>query len=362
MNLCSKKGIILRELNVDGNCLTACTKAAHYRKIKSCARRSGMLTKIISRHGLPFFMHKHRRRSGLLYGAVFGICFITVMSTMVWSINISGNNRITDEEILAVLAESGIKPGTLRKNVDAASARFHAIHSLPELSYMSVNVLGSCIEVIVAETADKAQNIDKEFPCDVVSKVDGQVAAIEVYQGTKLHSEGEAIRAGEALAGGFVELNDGSVKLKHAEAYALIRTDLSFETQTPRTLQTLTKAEEKTKTTIHFMCFNIPLYRDDGTKPTFTRHSHIVINNTVLPIGITQKIYRTYSESPTEYDDNKVMLNAAENHLTEKMKKLDRAYICSEEININSDSSSVSIRDSVLGEISAGSARKMLTE
>ncbi len=321
-----------------------------------------MLTKITSRHGLPFFINKHRRRAGLLYGAIFGICFITVMSTMVWSINISGNNRITDEEILTVLAESGIKPGTLRKNIDAASARFHAMHSLPELSYMSVNVLGSCIEVIVAETADKAQKNDNEFPCDVVSKVDGQIAAIEVYQGTKLHGEGEAIRAGEALAGGFVELNDGSVKFKHAEAYALIRTDLSFETSTSRASKTLTMTDEKTKTTIHFMCFNIPLYKDDGTKSTFTRHSHIVINNTVLPLGITQRIYRTYSENQTEYDDTKLMLNATESHLTEKLKQLNGAYICNENINISKNTDSVSISDEVLGEISAGSAQKMLTE
>lgn len=321
-----------------------------------------MLTKIISRHGLPFFINRHRRRAGLLYGAVIGVCLVTLMSTMVWSINISGNNRITDEEILAVLAESGIKPGTFRKNVDAASARFHAIHSLPELSYMSVNVLGSCIEVKVAETADKAQKTDKEAPCDVVSKVDGQIAAIEVYQGTKLHDEGEAIRAGEALAGGFVELNDGSVKSRHAEAYALIRTDLSFQTKTDRVADTLTVTREKSRTTIHFMCFDIPLYKDDDTTPTFTRHSHIVINNTVLPIGITQKIYRTYAENQINYDDNKLMLNAAEKHLTEKMKKLDRAYICNEKININSTGNSVSISEEVLGEISAGSAKKMLTE
>lgn len=297
-----------------------------------------------------------------MYGAIFGVCFITVMSTMVWSINISGNNRITDEEILTVLAESGIKPGTLRKNVDAASARFHAIHSLSELSYMSVNMLGSSIEVIVAETADKAQKNDSDLPCDVVSKVDGQVAAIEVYQGTKLHGEGEAIRAGEALAGGFVELNDGSVKFKHAEAYALIRTDLSFETSTHRKSDTLTLTDERVRTTIHFMCFNIPLYIDDGTSPTFTRHSQMVINNTVIPIGITQRIYRKYSEALTEYDNDRLMLSAAETHLTEKMKKLDGAYICSEEININNTGTSVIIKDEVLGEISAGIAKEMLTE
>lgn len=362
LNLCNRKGIELRELSVSGNRLTACTKASHYLRIKSCAVRSGMQTKILSRHGLPFFINKYRQRAGLLYGFIAGICFISLMSTMVWSINISGNNRITEEEILAVLAESGIKPGTFRKNVDAASARFHAIHSLPQLSYMSVNVIGSCIEVQVTETADTATKIDKDFPCDIVSTVDGQIAALEVYQGTKMHNEGEAVRAGEVLAGGFAELRDGSVRLRHAEAYALIRTDLDFETVTNRTVQTLTLTEEKSKTTLHFMGLNIPLYKDNGAEPTFTRHRHIIIGKTVIPIGITQKVYRTYSESVTQTDDARLMLNAAETYLTEKLRRLDRTYICSQTVDIKKENNCVIISTDVLGEISAGITKEMLTE
>ncbi len=321
-----------------------------------------MLTKITSRHGLPFFISKYRRRSGLFFGFTAGVCLIALLSTMVWSINISGNNRITDEEILAVLAESGIKPGTFRKNVDAASARFHAIHSLPELSYMSVNVTGSCIEVQVTETADKATKIAKDYPCDIVSTVDGQIAAIEVYQGTKMHKEGEAIRAGEVLAGGFVELRDGSVRFRHAEAYALIRTNLDFETNTTKTTRTLTQTDEKTRTTIHFMGFDIPLFKDNSTSPTFTRHRHIVIGKTVIPIGITQKIYRSYSETQVQADDTKLMLNAAEDYLTEKLRRLDRAYICSQTINIKKENDSIYISTDILGEISAGITKEMLTE
>lgn len=322
-----------------------------------------MVTKIISRHGLPFFINKYRRRSGLLCGFIIGVCFIALMSTMVWSINISGNNRITDEEILAVLAESGIKPGTLRKNVDAASTRFHAIHSLPELSYMSVNVIGSCIEVQVSETAYRAAEIDKDFPCDVVSTVDGQIAAIEVYQGTKMHKEGEAVRAGEALAGGFVELRDGAVRLRHAEAYALIRADMSFETVTNRTKPVLTLTDEKVKTTLHFMGINIPLYyKDSGAAPASTRHKHILIGKTVIPLGITRKIYRTYSESTTEADDSKLMLDAVENYMTEKLRRLDRVYICSQTVNIQKNSDTVCISTEILGETSAGVAKKMELE
>ena len=322
-----------------------------------------MVTKIISRHGLPFFINKYRRRSGLLCGFIIGVCFIALMSTMVWSINISGNNRITDEEILAVLAESGIKPGTLRKNIDAASARFHAIHSLPELSYMSVNVIGSCIEVQVSETAYRAAEIDKDFPCDVVSTVDGQIAAIEVYQGTKMHKEGEAVRAGEALAGGFVELRDGAVRLRHAEAYALIRADMSFETVTNRTKPALTLTDEKVKTTLHFMGIDIPLYyKDSGAAPASTRHKHILIGKTVIPLGVTRKIYRTYSENATEADDSKLMLDAVENYMTEKLRRLDRVYICSQTVNIQKDSDTIRISTEILGEISAGIAKEMEIE
>ncbi|MEE1283264.1 MAG: sporulation protein YqfD, partial [Acutalibacteraceae bacterium] len=148
-----------------------------------------------------------------------------------------------------------------------------------------------------------------------------------------------------------------------AEAYTLIRADMSFETVTNRTKPVLTLTDEKVKTTLHFMGINIPLYyKDSGAAPASTRHKHILIGKTVIPLGITRKIYRTYSENTTEADDSKLMLDAVENYMTEKLRRLDRVYICSQTVNIQKDSDTIRISTEILGEISAGIAKKMELE
>ena len=362
INLCGKDSINLWALDADGEKVTACTSAKHYRRIKSCASRSGMKTKITRKRGLPFFIRRYRKRIGLLYGAVFAVCFLSVMSTMIWSVEITGNNIVTDEAIMQSLAEAGVKYGTLRKNVDAASTRFYVMSKLPDLSYITVNVIGSCVQAKVAEHVPEPNKIDSTVPCDVVSTVDGQIAALEVYHGTKLYKEGEAVRKGDVLAGGFIELTDGSVKFKHAEAYALIRTNLDFEIISEAQTQTMINTKEKKRITLHLFGFDIPLYRKTESSPVLTRNRTLIINGIRMPLGYTCETCRTYETRNTVLTESELELSAAENYLNKKIRTLEGAYICSQDINIEKSGDEIKISSQVLGEISAGVAREMMIE
>lgn len=362
INLCAKSSITLWNLDADSEKITACTSAKHYRKIKSCATRSGMKTKINQKHGLPFFIKKHRRRIGLLYGAVFAICFLSVMSTMIWGMEITGNNLVTDEEIIEALAAAGVKYGTMRKNVDAASTRFYVLNKLPNLSYITVNVIGSCVQAKVAEHVPEPSKIDTEAPCDVVSTVDGQIAALEVYHGTKLYKEGEAVRKGDVLAGGFIELTDGSVKFKHAEAYALIRTNLDFESTASAQAEVMVNTKEEKRLTLHVFGFDIPLYGKAAGTPVLTRNRTLIIGGIRMPFGYTCKTYRTYEVQKRKLNSNELALTAAEDYLDKKIRTLKGAYICSQDVRIGTERDSIKISSEVLGEISAGVARETLIE
>ncbi len=320
-----------------------------------------MRTKIESKQGLPFIISKHKKRIGLFYGAVIAAAFLSVMSTMIWSINISGNNVVTDEQILKALEETGVRHGTFRKDINAATVRFNVMSKIPELSYLTVNVLGSCLEVEVAEQTDEPHVADKSLPCDVASTTDGQIAALEVYHGTALHKQGEAVRAGEILAAGFIELTDGSVKLCHAEAYALIRTDITFECTAQRSIETLNKEEEKSYITLHIMGLDIPLHRKNGTPPDIIRTKTMCINGVSLPFSFTREIYRTYSPQKLERSDKMLMLSFAEEYLTTKTDLLRDAYICSDEISIELTSDYAAAKGTYLAEISAGKTKEMLT-
>lgn len=362
LNLCSRNGIFLWELRRSDNGIRAATSIKHYKKIRPASVRSGMLTKIESKKGLPFIISKHKKRIGLLYGAVLAAAFIAIMSTMIWSINISGNNVVTDEQILKALEETGVSHGTFRKDINAAEVRFNVMSKIPELSYLTVNVLGSCLEVKVAEQTAEPHVADTSAPCDVAATTDGQIIALEVYHGTALHKPGEAIRAGEIIAGGFIELADGSVRLCHAEAYALIRTDITAECTALRSTETLHKEKEKSHITLHIMGLDIPLHKKAEASPDIIRTRTISIGGVSLPFSVTREIYRTYSPQKLERNDKMLMLTLAEEHLAAKAELLRDAHICSGEITLEQAADSLTAKGTWLAEISAGKTKDILTE
>ena len=321
-----------------------------------------MKSSIKSKHGLPFLVKKHRKHVGLLYGTVFAVCFLSIMSTMIWSIDVSGNNAVTEQQIIEALAQAGVRHGTFRKSVDAVSVRFFVMEKLPELSYLTVNVLGSRLEVKVAEQADAPHIADTSVPCDVISLFDGQIAALEVYQGTALHKRGEAVRKGETLVGGFIELSNGSVKFKHAEGYAVLRTDLTVSTCTNAKLSTSHITSEKSGITLHILGFDIPLYKKPATKPTLVRTRILTLNSIRMPFSVTREIYRTYSPQTVTLDEKQLALSAAENHLEQKHNTLANAHICSQKMTLKRTAEHIAVKAEYFAEVSAGTAKEMLTE
>ncbi len=362
LNLCSNSGIFLWNLKRSDNGIRAATSIKHYKRIRKAAIRSGMLTKIESKQGLPFFISKYRKRIGLVYGAVLAVAFLGIMSTMIWSINISGNSTVTDEQIIKALEEAGVRHGTFKKDINAAQVRFDVMNKIPELSYLTVNVLGSYLEVKVAEQTDEPHIADKSAPCDVISTADGQIAALEVYRGTPLHKQGEAIRAGEAVAGGFIELSDGSVKFCHAEAYVLLRTDVQFGITAERNIETMKKADEKSRLTLHIMGFDIPLYKNHGSKPDLVRTRILLINGVSMPFSFTREISRTYLPQKLERSDKMLKLSAAEEYLTKKTELLCNAHVSSGKVTLEQSSNGITVKGTYFAEISTGKAQEMLTE
>lgn len=115
INLCGKEEIPLWDISGGKREMYASTSLRGYRKIRSCARKSGMLPHIIKRRGLPFWLRSHKNRAGLLFGAAAGVMLVLYFSTMVWTVEVSGNDKVSDEKILTVFEEMGVRPGVKKE-------------------------------------------------------------------------------------------------------------------------------------------------------------------------------------------------------------------------------------------------------
>ena len=357
INLCSVRGIPLWGLSTQNGRIFAYTTLNGYMRIRECAVKSGMRLKHTKTVGMPFFASRYRRRAGVLCGLGVFFAVIGMLSSMVWTIDITSNSKVTDEEILAVLSQAGLKPGVFKDSISAPEIRFFALSHLPDITYLTVNLIGSSVQVDVTERVECPEIPNDETPCDVISAVDGQLAVLELYSGTKLHSVGEAVSKGEVLVGGFAELADGSVRFQHAAAYAVINTQISIESDILYPTDTLYRETEEKHTTLHFFGFDIPLFIFSKSKPNYVRNNCFTVNNVRLPIGYTQKIYTSFHEKKLVYNKEYHALSTAENYFIQKINSIGGAEIISE--NVSADTC---IKGEFTAAVSAGRAQQMLIE
>ena len=91
---------------------TAQTTVKHYRRIRPFVRKTHVRVRVVQRNGLPFWVQRYRRRVGLLVGiGLFCLC-VGLSGQFVWSIELNGNQTVSDDAILQSLEEMGLHRGS----------------------------------------------------------------------------------------------------------------------------------------------------------------------------------------------------------------------------------------------------------
>ena len=65
-------------------------QAKGFRQLKPIIRKTGTKVVIVGRFGLPFFLHKYRKRKMFFAGALLFAVLIFLMSRYIWNIDIRG--------------------------------------------------------------------------------------------------------------------------------------------------------------------------------------------------------------------------------------------------------------------------------
>ena len=109
-NHCARNGIALWEME-GGTEPGAWVRAGQYRQLRSCAREAGCRLRAQERHGLPFSASFLRRHRGLPAGAALGALLLILLSQQVWSVEFTGLQTISEQEMRAACQEIGLVPG-----------------------------------------------------------------------------------------------------------------------------------------------------------------------------------------------------------------------------------------------------------
>ena len=232
MNLCARENLVLwRMVQRDLFTLEVQVTARQYARLCQLAQGAQCGVELEKRQGLPYFFLRFRRRYALLAGVALCLVLFAIGSRTVLTIDVTGNETVTREEIISQLRLCGVSVGTYGPGIPIREVENRMMMAMDALSYFSLNLHGTRAEVIVRE-GDPAPEIRAEtVPTDVVSSATGVITHIEPWVGDAQFQEGEAVCEGDVLISGRMEMDpvtptehDLGTMLVHAEGKVLAQT------------------------------------------------------------------------------------------------------------------------------------------
>lgn len=311
LNLCRINKINLWNLRSENHVIYACSDCAGYKKIRYAAKKSGMKVRIKSKHGLPFFLNRHSHRAGILAGICLCIAVISILSTRIWSVDVTGNVRVPAEKITGVFESLGIRKGVPAENIDIKSVEIEALRRLPEISWLNINIDGSAARIEVRETEEIKEEAESNEPSDIVASRDGQIIILRPFNGTQEQKIGNAVLKGDLLISGITENKDLTVSFGRARGYVVARTNRKISARQESKIKVRKIAEEKTDYILNFLVFTVPFGKiNEGA---YREKIEIVINGVTLPVSLTKCREVTYEESGVALNKNQVKMLATLN-------------------------------------------------
>lgn len=308
VNICIRRQILLWDIKRQKNSRMALKISIKgFKMLRPIAKKTGCRVKVLKKRGMPFVVNRYRSRKTFLLGAGVFIVLFYIMTSFVWTVEVTGNDRIETEVIIKRLSTMGVKPGILKYRVNPNDIANTIIMDVDGLSWVNVMVKGTKLKVEVAEGVDLPPMVPLNKPCDIVAKRDGVIKSISVKAGEEAVKEGETVKKGQLLISGSVPVKneEGSPRKVHAMGAAMART--WYESKQPVELKVVEKIRSgNKKDNISLILFwnQIDLFHGKVSYRDFEKvemkKSLSIGEDLVLPFGIVTRRY--YENNVIEAD------------------------------------------------------------
>ena len=288
--------------------ISFCTLFIYKKRIKKLFLSGGAEIIHTEDKGLVSIISRYKKRVGIALGVLIFL-FLTLSSErLIWKIDIKGNVKVTDKRILSLLEEKGVYEGGSSKGIDTYRIANECLIDCKELSYMSINVIGSCAEVVVMEKKDSEKIDITGDPSSIVASRSGRITEIEVFSGDALVSVGDTVFEGQTLVSGIYSYRDDRFALVRSVARIYAETVREFSVRVDYSENEKRLKESKTvEKSIIFFRKEIKILKNSGKSisvcDTIERRERIMLFGRIaLPIYIRTVSEQIYEECETVRD------------------------------------------------------------
>ncbi len=268
-------------------------------------------------HGLPALLARYRGRWGIPVGALLFAILVWQSCTVVWDVKISGNEKLSEKEIVTMLEEFGFGVGARFGGIDFDEMQNAFLLTTDEIAWIAVNMEGTVAHVQVRENLGGRDSAQSAPPANVVAAEDGQVLEVRLVGGRTAVSRGDIVRKGELLISGILTIREDGLRYEYGAGEVLAQVNRVIDVSSPlvREKSVLTGRETERKS-VRFFAKNVKLFRNYGidyaTYDTIILEKQLTLpGGLTLPVRITTETVRETAVETVTVSEEEAFADAA---------------------------------------------------
>lgn len=206
INNCLKSNIFLWNIKRKRTTIMTCNIGVKdFKNIRKILKQTKCRIKIEKKKGLPFKFNKYRKRKIFALLIFIILIIIAILSNFVWNIQIEGTEKISKDELIQTLKEEGLSIGKFKPGIETREIINKVRLDRDDIAWIGIEITGTNAIVKVVEAEEKPEIVDEDEYCNIVATKDGVVTKIMAQNGTPLVKNGDLIKKGTVLIGGWLE-------------------------------------------------------------------------------------------------------------------------------------------------------------
>ena len=218
INICKNRKIAIWNLKRNGEIsLTFRSGVKDFKGICNIAKKVKCKVKIKNKRGLPFLLHKYKKRKIFVILLILIVVLIVLSSNFVWNVDIVEEKGNELENIEKDIEEAGLKVGELKSNINTKEIINKIRLERNDVAWMGIELKGTNAIVKIVKADEKPEIIDENDYCNIVSEKAGVITKINAQSGTANVQVGDTINVGDVLINGWMEGKYTGIRYVHAK-------------------------------------------------------------------------------------------------------------------------------------------------
>lgn len=294
---CRKRGVDFYDIRERDGCIYLFTSDKNTDILRETGEKAGMDFSVTGKFGLKQMLIKNKFRIVFACGLLLTAIITGIMYMRIWSIEITGCEKLFTSEVTELCNELGLRVGVKKKDITATKFQESLIlKSGGRISFASLNVEGMCAELIIKESVPPPSGLlEKTKPCNIIADFDGEIKSVRVFSGAAECKKGDGVHKGDLLISGTRENEYGVTCITAAKGQITARHTVKIKPESvKRGFKKCTKVKTAYGISIFGKAFSPKKILSKGQVTLEERF--FVLNGITLPFSVKKYISSHYGE------------------------------------------------------------------